>query len=268
MKPRKPTTADLNLPPLCKPRPLQAPTELLQRIEMMWKLFCEDSVREHHYWTEQHLSRRARETGKARHHFDAASEWKRQIDQLVAQAEEDDEALFELLRLDPRYLATDLVSAKVMLWQLQVLLGKRRCAEKRSFAVRAGEAKKKLQQLGKALSFETGKGADSWFSPFDLLNQYNLVRDRVERASELIAGPSSMREPRAIIKKTRLPKGCESAIRDLIAKPSSTAPVTRQVLAVYYGVSVATLDRHLAKANKLCSEPVSEFRTETALLRE
>lgn len=268
MKPRRPTTAALNLPPLCKPRSLQAPTELLQRIEMMWRMFYSDPRHDPHYWTEQHLSRRARKTRKARHHFDSTSEWKRHIDELVAQAEMDDDALFELIRLDPRYLATDLVSAKVMLWQLQVLLGKKRCAGERSFASRADEAKEKLQRLGKALSFGTGQGTKSWFSPFELLNQYNLVREGVERASELISGPSSMREPRNIIRKAGLPSGCESAIRDLIAKPSSIAPVTRRILAALYGIAVATLDTYLARANKLSSEPVEGIGVEKDLLRE
>ena len=255
MKPRRPTTAALDLPPLCKPRPLQAPTELLQRIEMMWRLFYTDSWRDRHYWTEQHLSRRERREPETRQNIDSASEWQHYVEELAARAGSDDEALFELIRLDPRHLATELVIAKIMLWRLQVMLGKRRSAGKSGFASRANVAQKKLRQLSQALAYVTGQGKKQWISPFELSRQYTAIREGVERASELLKGQSSMPEPPDIIRKAGLPSGCESAIRDLIAKPESIAPVTKQILADLYGIAVATLETHLVEANKLLDEP-------------
>jgi Zn ribbon nucleic-acid-binding protein len=92
----------------------------------------------------------------------------------------DDDALVELVRRDPRYLGTELVAAKVLLWKLQVVHGAKHSRRGASRHRTAGEAaRRKLDKLAAAVRVVTGRGNKMFVGHLRLLRDYEDALDRV-----------------------------------------------------------------------------------------
>jgi hypothetical protein len=127
--------------------------------------------------------------------------WERRIRELAAEAQqtgpEGDSALIELCRIDPRFMTTNLVIAKMLDWELQVVFGDIRSAKPvqarrakpsaeeiearkaseerhRLSRIRVETARKNLKNLADAVAYVTGKGNKGYQLRQQLKSSFNF----------------------------------------------------------------------------------------------
>lgn len=117
--------------------------------------------------------------------------------------DDDDEALMNLVRRDPRYLGTEIVAGKALLWKLQVVHG---LSHARRGALRhrstAEIARKNLERLGATLAFVTGRGNQQFMNHHLLLLNFEECLAAVQESATMIASGESTAK---IAKVTKLP---------------------------------------------------------------
>lgn len=152
-------------------------------------------------------------TGRRRFLKDDLAGWQAENVRLACRVRErdDDEALIQLVRRDPRYVGTDLVAAKVLLWKLQVVHG---MAHVRRGATRvrrtAERARQNLARLASAITFVTGRGNQTFMNHHLLLLDFENAVEAVEAVAAMIsAGKSNVQ----IAKATELAESIIEQIR-------------------------------------------------------
>jgi hypothetical protein len=115
-------------------------------------------------------------------------DWKQTCADLVQRAidDNDDDALIELVKRDVRYLGTELVMSKALLWKLQVIHG---AAHKRKGASRQKSevARTNLEKLSKAIAYVTGRGNVGYVLFPTLLRIHDDSLENVRKASAMLA---------------------------------------------------------------------------------
>jgi hypothetical protein len=180
--------------------------------------------------------------------------WRLSAEDLVSRAHDDDDALLRLIERDPRFLASELVIAKVLEWRLQVILsryvrGSRKQAGKKPIV--SETAIQKLESLADAIVSTGTSGSSAHISPNELIDTEQWVQQQVNKAARLIdRGFGKRVEPDlravALAKKVRLP-GYVDQIAELIAKPKAQAAVVTRILAAWFNTESIEKHRQAAK---------------------
>jgi len=243
-------------PPLPLPEvvDLPVPTRLRTQLKSLW-LVLRDDISE----VSQHRLLQS-----------TVEEWTKGNARLASKAlDGDDDALIDLVRADPRYLGSELLTAKVWLWRLTVAYDTKRLAKhpnttsakgtptKRQHQ-RAGEAKAKLERLGKAISFVLGGGNRLWTDLDQLLNDYEFNLAAVEKAKALIQQAIKSRQR---INKKQIVEDVgwddcdhwgdpDSWVTELVNNSRRTRGLAVDITAADYSISAAALRNLLTKARR------------------
>lgn len=239
---------------LTPPVELRASQDVLDRLSMLWtylRLRDEDGVRRFHK-----LESKKERSGAARDYGSPTTEeeWRDVAAELAARAETDDDALFELIERDPRYLASELVIARILEWRIRVVLSRYARGSTEARAERPKVSAKhlaKLKAVGAAIRSSGRSGSSSHVSSKDLASAEAYVRQQVDQGVRLLKSEERLDETE-LARRIGL-EGYAAELSELVAKPDAPAAVVREILKAWFGT--ASIEQHRVLARRLAVEP-------------
>jgi hypothetical protein len=205
----------------------------------------------------------------------SAEDWRDANEELVEKVNQgDDEALIELVKRDPRYLASSKLVAKVAGWKLDVIHGSRdnnigrhrqegktdeaaresRANAKKRRIERATTARRCLDQLAAAIAHVTGVGNRVWIRVSSLHNEFEYCVRVLEEVKCRISKPNFDWEG---LDEGAFHEFCKDAdidqkwIKQLIANPKRVRGLAEDMMMADYLLSRPNLRKLLRKATKL-----------------
>jgi len=165
--------------------------------------------------------------------------------------------LVALVRRDPRYLASDLVVATMLLWKLMVIRGLQHARRDSKRGVIAESARKYLDDLAdaaSALAVVTGRGRKEFVDPIGLLADHE---HHVDVVRDVVASIESGKHDDEIAGATKLSPASIAAIRK---RPRAVKEHAEQLTLDLYGhpFEVDRLRRHLREARDALNEQPGE----------